>query len=373
VNVQPGRITGTSQLFRSEELVVRRVGGFGSDVCYITFDSYTDNRTLARPGFGEEYLRGRGIDAIHVLSRNNHWYQYPELPDALAAVAAATIGYAKVIAYGSSMGGYAALRYGAACGADVGVALSPQFSVDPAIVPFDRRWADDVARIAFRGDAPAPLPSQYIVYDPCDAHDRPHFELFAARSPTHGIAVPHGGHPVGGYLTETGLLGLLLEAVEDGTLDAAAFGQELRRRRRRSGHYFFVLAQRVPAHRPRQKVALAAMAVGTHDDNPAYHSQLAAALDAAGDFDAAYEVHQRAIAMTDGGLYPRHGLLLHHEARGEYDRALAIAAGLMVDFPAVLWLPNVRQRLRRKRRQMRRLGRLAHRLYLDPLLDRLLG
>jgi len=373
VNVEPGRISGARQLFRSDELVVRRVGGFGSAVCYVTFDSYTDNRTLGRPGFGEDYFRRRRIDAIHVLSRNNHWYQYPELPDALAAVAAATAGYDKVIAYGSSMGGFAALQYGAACKAQVGIALSPQYSVDPAIVPFDRRWAKDVARIAFRGDVSPPLPTQYIVYDPCDAYDLPHFELFAARSPTHGIAVPHGGHPVGGYLVETDMLGLLLESIESATLDPVGFTHELRRRRRRSGHYFFVLAQRVPAHRPRQKVVLAAIAVESHEDNPDYHSQLAAALDAAGDYGAAYEVHLRAIAMTADGLYPRHGLLLHHEIQGHYDPALSIADQLIADFPAVLWLPKVRVRLRRKRRHAHWLGRLAHSLYLDPLLDRLPG
>lgn len=371
MNHQPGAIVAAEELFRSDDLLVRRIGGLGSAICYVTFESYTDNRTLERGGFGEDYFRTRGIDAIHVLSRDNHWYQYPELPAALAAVASATAGYAKVIAYGSSMGGFAALRYGSACGATVGIALSPQYTVDPDVVPFDRRWADDVSRIAFRGDDLPPLPTQYIVYDPRDPHDRPHFELFAARSPTRGVPVPHGGHPVGGYLAETDMLHPLLEKIERGTFDHKAFARELRRRRRRSGHYFFILAQRVPAFRRRQKVALAALAVETHSDNPAYHSQLAAALDAVGEHEAAYPVHLRAIEMADEGLYALHNLLLHHEARGEYDEALAIAGRLRAEHPGVLWLPKTLERLRRGRRHRTWIGRLASTLYLDPLLDRL--
>jgi hypothetical protein len=366
-------MVAAEELFRSDDLLVRRVGRFGGSVCYLTFDSYTDNRTLDRPGFGEDYFRGRGIDAIHVLSRKNRWYQHPELTDALSGVAAATTGYDRVIAYGSSMGGFAALRYGASCGATVGLALSPQYSVDPAIVPFDRRWAEDVARIAFRNDDRQPvLAEQYIAYDPADAHDRQHFELFAARSPTNGVPVLHGGHPVGSYLVETGMLQPLLEAIESGSFDNLAHARELRRRRRRSGHYFYILAQRGPAHRPLQKVALAQLAVETHDDNPLSRSQLGHALDAAGEFDAAYAVHSQAIATSNANMFQIHYLMLHHEARGEHDRALAIVDRLIAENPEVMWLPLERKRLRRKRRHTTWLGRLGGRLGLDGVLERLL-
>jgi hypothetical protein len=371
VNAERGRIVAAQELFRSDDLAVRRVAGFGGPLCYVTFASYTDDRTLDRPGFGEEYFRGREVDAIHVLSRDNRWYQHPELMDALAAAAAMTTGYEKVIAYGSSMGGFAALRYGALCGATVGLALSPQFSVDPAVAPFDRRWADDVARIAFRDDAALPLlPTQYVVFDPRDAHDRRHFDLFAAHSPTIPLPIVHGGHPVGSYLVETDMLRALLNLVEQGVAEPGAFLRELRDRRRRSGHYFFVLADRVPTHRPRQKVALARLAAGTQSDNPLYRSALGRALDAAGDFDAAYEAHCQAIAMPRAGMHQVHNLMLHHEARADYDRALEVVERLIAENPDVLWLPAERKRIRRKRRHLTWLGRVGGMLGMDGLLER---
>jgi len=371
VNAAPGRIVAAQELFRSDDLLVRGVTGFGGPLCYVTFDSYTDNRTLDRPGFGEEFFRSRGIDAIHVLSRENRWYQHSELNDALSAVAGATAGYQRVIAYGSSMGGFAALRYGALCGASVGLALSPQFSVDPAIAPFDRRWADDVARIAFRDDAELPaLPTQYVAFDPRDRHDRRHFDLLAAHSPTVGLPVPHGGHPVGSYLVETDMMRALLDQVARGDVDPAAFVQELRRRRRRSGHYFYILAQRMPPHRLRQKVALARLATETQSDNPLYWSALGRALDAAGAFDAAHEAHSKAVAMPRANMHQLHHLMLHHEARGDYDRALEMAEQLIAGHPDVLWLPAERKRLRRKRRHLTWIGRLGGLLGMDGLLER---
>ena len=373
MNAAVGPIVANRELFRSGDLLVRQVSGFGAGLCYVTFASYTDDRRLDRPGFGEEHFRARGIDAVHVLSRDNRWYQHAELDQALRAVATAVTGYDRVIAYGSSMGGFAALRYGATCGATVGLALSPQYTVDPAVVPFDRRWAEDVARIAFRQDDDLPaLAEQYLVYDPCDTHDRRHFSLFADRSPTIGVPVPHGGHPVGAYLVETDMLRLLVECVEAGRLDAAAYAQELRRRRRRSGHYFFVLAHRTPAHRPRLRVALARLATETQADNPMYWSELGASLDAAGAFDEALAAHQKAIGMPHATMFQRHYLMLHHEARGAYDQALAIIDQLIAEHPAVLWLSLERKRIRRKKRRLRPLGWLAGKLGLDSLVERLL-
>lgn len=360
-----------SILFASNDLLVRRVtraygGGKRGEVCFVTFDPYTDQRRLERPGFGENYFRPRGIDAIHILSRDNRWYHHAELPAALAAVQAATAGYAQVIAYGSSMGGYAALHYGAACGAAIGIALSPQYSVDRAIAPFENRWAEDIARIAFHNHPIAPPPAQYILYDPRDALDRQHFALFAARAPVIGLRIPYAGHPVGGYLNETGMFEPLFDAVRAGTLDPPAFEAELRARRRQSGQYLFTLAQRVPRRRDRQKIALARMAVAANADDPTYLSYLGHVLDLAGEHDEARQLHLRAVARSEGHLHALHNLLVHHERIGDYPTALQIAETLVAGHPGVRMVHRSRDRIRRKLRPAGPLLRLARLLRLVP-------
>ena len=64
---------------------------------------------------------------------------------------------ARVMTYGSSMGGYAALRFARALRADAILALSPQYSIDPAVVPWEDRWRQDGARIAWLPALAGPL------------------------------------------------------------------------------------------------------------------------------------------------------------------------------------------------------------------------
>ena len=366
-----------SILFASENLLVRHVRGDAGGVRFVTFDSYNDERTLDRPGFGDAYFRPRRIDAIHVISRDNHWYQHPELPDALAAVAGALAGSrCPVIAYGSSMGGFAALHYGSACGADVGIALSPQYSVDPAVVPFEDRWLPDAARISFRDEQTVPLPLQYIVYDSVDRQDARHAALFAARSPTILLRIPHGGHPTGAYINDVGLFDSLFHGVRTGILTqatAASFERALRLGRRRSGQYFFTLSLRVPLSRLGWKLALARMAVAANPGDPPYLSYLALMLDRAGEHAEARACHDRAIEMSGGTLHAVHHLAFHHEKVGEFDEAQRIVAELIAAHPHVQVLQASEARIARKRRRATPIGRIVHLLRLEGVLARLRG
>jgi hypothetical protein len=138
-----------AERFRSDNLVVREVRGFSRDRLVVTFDSYAHDLRPDRPGFGEHFLAGHRIDAVHVIPRANDWYQHPEMPAAARLVSEIAADYQRVVAYGSSMGGYAAIRFGCAVGASLALALSPQFSIDPAVVPFETRWAGDSKRLDF--------------------------------------------------------------------------------------------------------------------------------------------------------------------------------------------------------------------------------
>lgn len=124
------------EILRSAELLVKDLRRHTSACCVVTFDSYTDYRTLNRPDFGEVFFDANGIDAIHIIRRNNDWYQYPETEEACRRIRELTACYPHVVAYGQSMGGYGAIRLGGRVGAQVALAISPQFSIDPAVAPF---------------------------------------------------------------------------------------------------------------------------------------------------------------------------------------------------------------------------------------------
>lgn len=357
------------ELFRSRDILVRHVGRRGGRLCYVTFQSYTDVRTLDRPGFGEAFFRSRGIDAIHVINRENLWYQHAELPDALAVIRAVATNYGTTVAYGSSMGGYAALTYGNACGAQVGLGISPQFSIDPAIAPFENRWLFDAQRIVHRRDEPDPLPLQYIVYDPRDVLDNAHFELFAARSRTVGVRVPYAGHPVGSYLHETGMFGAVFEMAETRAEHVADIERALRSRRRMSGQYFFAMSRRVPPHRPSQKVAIARMAFDIEPASAAYASNAAAYLDAAGRYADARKMHDAALGLEPTSFHVQHAFVLHLEKSGPIREARELSERLVKDNPEVLLLRMTRRRLRRCERHMTPWGKVARHYGLDRMID----
>jgi len=342
----------TETLFRSEDLLVRVILFEGCTTAFLTFDSYTDNRTLDRPGFGEAYFRDRRISAAHVISRDNRWYQHDEMRDVAPLLKQWSSQFEHVTSYGSSMGGYAALVLGAACGASRGLALSPQFSVDPEIVPFEKRWALDVAQIRFGPAIGLPtLPTQHIAYDPRDAADARHAALFAAKGETIKIRVPWGGHPVGAAINETGLLGTLLERVAAGQMsqsDARIFERELRNHRRQSGQFLTTLAMNLPDRRLAQKVALTELAVKAQPGDPGYLSHHAAMLDLAGRFEEAEQAHLAAMAIPHSGLHPAVRMVNHLLAMGRISEARKLAEELIATRPEA-WLPGtLRTRIKKQ-------------------------
>ena len=169
------------ELYRSADLLVRARIGFDSPYCVVTFGSYTDNRTLTRDGFGEAFFISRSVNAIHILSRDNDWYLLPDIDRALEAASGAAKPFDRVTAYGSSMGAYAAIRLGRLAGATTAIALSPQFSLDPRVVPFEDRWPVETRRpdyeIERRLARTGFVPSAYVFYDPSDPDAR-HADLF---------------------------------------------------------------------------------------------------------------------------------------------------------------------------------------------------
>lgn len=316
---------GGDELFRSNDLLVRRVraGTAASPVCFVTFGSYTNDYILERQGFAEAFLTDEGIDAVHVVNRDNRWYQYPEIDDALAAAAAAAAGYARVFTYGSSMGGYAALRFARAVGAGTAIAISPQFSLDPRVVPFETRWQADVAAITFRERPIAPADTQVIFYDPRMRVEDRHVAMFAALpARTIGVAVPYAGHPVGPILVETGVLKDSVRAIVAGRFEARRVQRAVRERRRRSQHHFFMLARRAEHRRPNLQIALLRRAA---EIAPESHilGELAVALDRRGDHGEAGPLHREAVRLVPGNARARIGLARHLEATGRPREAAA--------------------------------------------------
>lgn len=331
-------------VFRSSDLLVRKVGAHGDACCVVTFDSFTDFRTLDRPGFGESFLDGAGVNAIHVIPRENAWYQHSEMLDAMARVHAATRRYRRVVTYGSSMGGYAALRFGGVAGAQAALALSPQFSIDPSIVPWEERWSESSRHFKPVWESSLPFPAldqAYVAYDPLNI-DRKHIALIGAAMEIEPLRLPGGGHPVTGYLSETKMLKHLILSVCRNDLDVPAFIRDVGRRQHRSAQFLIAMADRMAWWRHARRLSLVRQAVALQPDSPTSVRRLAVELRRARQFDEAIAMHRRSLELAPGhpNMMLQYSLTL--ERSGAIDAALVVQEELYAAADgAVIYRPRL--------------------------------
>ena len=289
----------------------------------VTFGAFTERRTLDRKGFGEGFLRSRQVDAIHVINRQNAWYQHAETLAAMEQVRGAALPYGRVVTYGSSMGAYAAIRLAGLAGAHCALALSPQFSIHPGTVSWEYRWAavGQSLPLVVEGSLPLPdLPEAYVVYDPLNL-DAQHAALLETGRRFTPVRLRGAGHPVTGFLLEVGLLQDLVLTVASGPLDAAAFEREAWRRRRRSPQRLVWMAARA---RPLAwRVALLRQAAALAPTHAGILGRLGLALGQAGRFAEARTAHQAALALLPGNPNALAELSVTLEAEGDGRGALA--------------------------------------------------
>lgn len=296
----------TDILYRSAALEVRRIPAGDGRRQVVTFDSYHEPPGFDRPGFGEAFFRAEGITAVHVMSHGNDWFQYPEMKSVLSLIREACTGAERLMAYGSSMGGYAALRFASAIGAQSALALSPQYSVDRRKVPFETRWAADRRRIRFvkalEGRI-AQVPLMVLAYDFRHDIDRRHVVRLGAFTDIEQIPLLYAGHPVGPFLNDVELLRPLVLQVLEGRFDQEYFRATARNRSRLSPHWLANVAEHHPRANGDRAIALARRAVSLAPDHPNLHDALARRLAAAGRYAEAIEAHERAIGLDPAADY----------------------------------------------------------------------
>lgn len=323
-------------LFSNERLQIRRSAQYSRRALVVTFDSYTDNRRLDRIAFGEHFAERYELDMVFVLSRDNDWYQYEELEEALALVARLSCAYDRVVSYGSSMGGYAAIRFGGWAGAQTAAALSPQYSIDPDVCPWENRWATDSARIKFSLESSeavnGPVKDAYIFFDPHNMDAR-HVELFRSICRVHPIRLPWSGHPSGGFLSNLKLLPDTILSIANDAFDPRSFERLCRQKRGQSSQYLLTLASHLKPHHKRTRRRIAELAAKANPEDPGNHSLCGELLSSLGDFDAAETSHRRALQSEPGHPVFLYRYSHHLEVSGRIYDALTVMGRLNFTYP----------------------------------------
>lgn len=293
--------------------------------------------------FQERLTPGRG--AMERLSRMHEFGfdfvdlqclpQFPFPPhEALAAVAALSgyaRGFRRVLTFGSSVGGFVALRFAGLFGAEAAIVAAPQFSFDPEKMPGERRWTKERKSVpGFPWDDMAPalkaIREIYLIHDSASPEDMEHVRRIMAAAPrTILIPAPYGGHGVSKMLHEGGLLCPTIDDIVGGTFDLGAYRTSLKKARRASPLYLANLADAQPACRDGLRVSLLRMAYRL-EPQAEYGLSLLAPLFRLGRIAEATDIIQ-AIAQEDASLRRRLGGLKRTNANllgriGELERQL---------------------------------------------------
>lgn len=223
-------------IFESENLTVVKVPGLCSDTVFVTFESMRADWPKGRKGFGEDFFAKRGRTAYHFLHAGNCWYQYEDMPEALARVRADLAPGTRVISYGMSMGGYAAYRFSEPLGADVVIAFSPQYSIDRWRVWWERRWGSQSRSVIWDRQKPRAEAVKYVFYDPLNL-DRRHIRALRREAPLELVRIYFSGHASIAYVQECGLLENAVVDIAEGRFDAARFERRIWQRRQVSETY----------------------------------------------------------------------------------------------------------------------------------------
>lgn len=225
----------------------------------VTFEHGRDGMRRFGPPVWPKLAARHDLDVMAVQTARRDWYVSHRSEALAEALSGLTGGYRDVVLTGFSMGAYAALLYSRAAHARRVMAVSPQYSIDPAVAPFDSGRHRKFRLIG----RPMPLPQQMgdtevggmLIYDPAIAADRQHARLIASHFRKLSLcALPYGGHPATGVLNDAGAVGTVSGMVIEDAIDARAIRALHRKVRAQSRRYRLGLAVAASARHPARAI-----------------------------------------------------------------------------------------------------------------------
>lgn len=172
--------------------------------------------------WAEKPLEKLGCSVLGFVAKAPNWYPQRDMQRAIDHLAndPALQGFKKRLGYGSSMGGYALLRYGKALQLDMAFVLAPQCSIDPADItdPRFNKFFNPALHPAMKlqpQDIDFPV---VAVFDPLDVVDNAHMREIACSGEVMPLPVRNAGHVVAELVAGTVRLARVLHNLASGNL-----------------------------------------------------------------------------------------------------------------------------------------------------------
>ncbi|OUS19503.1 hypothetical protein A9Q95_14625 [Rhodobacterales bacterium 59_46_T64] len=204
----------------------------------VSFDNLSAIRDPRRMPWEANFLLGQNWSILGIMGRINDWYRHEDVWDLFDVLRREKFfeRFDHVAMYGASMGGYGALTFAPAAPGCTVLAFAPQSTLDPELVPFEKRYrygrkqGNWGGRYTDAADGVRAAKRAYILYDPMERYDRMHVERLDEPNVT-TLKLPYLGHKIPLQLKRMGILKSLAVPALQGNLDEAAFHRLFRARR----------------------------------------------------------------------------------------------------------------------------------------------
>lgn len=190
-----------------------------SEFCVITFTSFDAQERNTNTYFLHSPSKKLNLNTFGIVAKTDCWYMRSEFLEILEILRKNIPSGQKKLLFGSSMGGFAAVKYSKILTADYVLALAPQFSLDRSELDCDSFY-NQFYKEYMRGMKPTLDETSgkiYILYDPSKDHeDETNFLRIQNVIPTViGIKIFYAGHLVMNSLKGTDNFRKILDALHD--------------------------------------------------------------------------------------------------------------------------------------------------------------
>ncbi|OTG67116.1 hypothetical protein [Acinetobacter silvestris] len=187
----------------------------------------------------EKSLSKYDYSVVGIMPKEKSWFPASSMAELLLQLQPILAQYQRIVGYGGSMGGYAAIKYSMLLNMQRVVAMVPQYSIDPNEVE-DRRYTDFYdaklnADMRIQAQDIAPECEYIVVYDPYFENDKEHYLKIKPLIPQlHTLHLPYTGHDAIAVLASSSLLHDFIEHPYDQTY----FYKQIREVKKNSKFYY---------------------------------------------------------------------------------------------------------------------------------------
>ncbi len=307
-----------------------------SDQLLVTFASMSE-RANGLNFWAEPAVRKLGLSCLGFVARFPHWYPFRDTSALILQAGEILSRYRSRVTYGSSMGGYAAIKFSRQLGTQHALAFSPQWSIGPESWSYDSSYKKNFDPANNEGMAVNPMDcagNVFIFYDNLYRSDRGHAERIANVYKACLVPVPGTQHATIQCMAGSEKLTALLNLTEQ--LDCLGLYRFFRAQRRGVGLFRDqILLHRAKLLVEQQRFGEAVKPLrkflSEKSDEPAYFL-LGRCLLQLRDYTAAEEAYRKCVALNPGSPWPYRQLswaLLgagrNSEAIASAERAIALA------------------------------------------------